>query len=52
MSDSNDPKHEPLVYDEDLNGPIIDNAELNRRSKNKSGGTAKEPRAPRRQTNQ
>ena len=31
MSDSNDPKHVPLVFDEDLDGPVTNNAELNRR---------------------
>ena len=31
MSNSNDPKHVPLVFDEDLAGPIFNNAERNRR---------------------
>ena len=31
MSDSNEPKHVPLVYDDDLAGPVTNNAELNRR---------------------
>ena len=31
MSDSNDPKHVPLVFDEDLAGPVTNNAERNRR---------------------
>ena len=31
MSDSNEPKHVPLVFDEDLKGPIFNNAERNRR---------------------
>ena len=31
MSDSNKPKHVPLVFDEDLKGPIFNNAERNSR---------------------
>ena len=31
MSDSNDPKHVPLVFDDDLDGPVTNNAELNRK---------------------
>ena len=51
MSDSKDSKHVPLVFDADLDGPVTNNAERNRRIEEEEAAehSRKKPRALQRQ---